>query len=131
MNKHRQGFPHGFGGCKEGEILSKCDNEINRSLCSWKCLLHAKFLVNFVKKLLQKTFFQYVVRDQRKERGGVIFLVREDILRKGFFRNFGHESVMGYYSFVIIVVINSKCWISFTIFEIGSFFWKRFRDTCY
>ena len=50
-----------------------------------------------------------MVRDQRKERGGVIILVREDILRKGFFRNFGHEGVMGYYSFVIIVVINSKC----------------------
>ena len=67
-----------------------------------------------------------MVRNQSKERGEVIFLVRGNILQKGVFQNFGHEVVTGYYDFVIMIVIIIAIiltrWISFIIFETGSFF---------
>ena len=52
-----------------------------------------------------------MVRNQSKERGRVIFLVRGSILQKGFFGNFGHEGVTGYYDFVIIIVITFKIYV--------------------
>ena len=76
-----------------------------------------------------------MVRNQSKERGGVIFFSKGNILQKGVFWNFGHEGVTGYYSFVIMIVViiisSSKHWIRFIIFEIGSFFWKNIQDVCY
>ena len=61
-----------------------------------------------------------MVRNQSKERGRVIFLVRGSILQKGFFGNFGHEGVPGYYDFVIMLLLLLLLVVVVVVVSIGS-----------